>query len=131
MGLRIRKIRLENNLTQEEFSNLLGVKQANLSNIENKGSKLSLDLMNQIISKFNIDANWLLTGNGKMLRNEQNIGDISNSNVFGANISCSEVGIPHKTMQETNDDSFRSYTEIIKKQQEQITSLIAIINKLS
>jgi transcriptional regulator with XRE-family HTH domain len=68
VGLRIKKLREQLNLTQTEFSDKICVKQANLSHIENKGTKISLEIINKIISNFNINPEWLLTGDGEMLK---------------------------------------------------------------
>ena len=62
IGLRIKKLRELKKLTQIEFSNRIGIKQANLSHIENKGEKISVEIINRIISNFNINANWLIEG---------------------------------------------------------------------
>ena len=70
IGLRINKIREKFNLTQVEFSEKIGIKQANLSHIENKGEKISVEIINRIISSFNINANWLITGEGEVLKSE-------------------------------------------------------------
>jgi transcriptional regulator with XRE-family HTH domain len=131
IGFRIRKIRSEKKLTQGDFSNIIGIKQANLSHIENKGLKITIDILNKIISNFDIDANWLLTGKGEMLRNEQKIGDISNSTVVGANVKGNGISIHHSMSEESITELVKTYSEANRKQQEQIDSLIAIINKLS
>ena len=132
IGFRIRKIRIEKKLTQGEFANIIGIKQANLSHIENKGLKITIDILNKIISNFDIDANWLLSGKGEMLRNRQEIGNISNSSVVGANV-CGHGGgnIHHIFPPDTIAEKHKNCHEIIQKQQDQIDSLIAIINKLS
>ena len=70
IGLRIKQLRLENNLTQTEFAARIGAKQANLSYIENDGYKISLDIIMKIISKFDISYEWLLAGKGEMLKGE-------------------------------------------------------------
>jgi transcriptional regulator with XRE-family HTH domain len=131
IGFRIRKIRSEKKLTQGEFSDMVGAKQANLSHIENRGSKITIDILNKIISNFDIDANWLLTGKGEMHRNEQKIGNISSSTVVGANVNGSGINIHHSMSEETISEFAKNYNEVIKKQQEQIDSLIAVISKLS
>jgi transcriptional regulator with XRE-family HTH domain len=126
--LRIKQLRNEKKLTQDEFSNILGIKQANLSHIENKGSKISVDILDRIISNFDINADWLLYGKGKIFRNEQTIGDISKRTVVSKNIHDSDISIQLATLLETIAEN---YNVIIKRQQEQIDGLISIINKLS
>ncbi|WP_165025295.1 XRE family transcriptional regulator [Dysgonomonas sp. ZJ279] len=66
IGLRIKELREVNKLTQTEFSERIGIKQANLSHIENKGEKISVDIISRIISNFNINIEWLFTGKGVM-----------------------------------------------------------------
>jgi len=131
IGLRIRRIRIERKLTQGEFSNILGIKQANLSHIENKGAKISIEILDKIMSNFDININWLISGEGEMKKNEQKIGDISNSTVVGTNVNGAGVSIHHPISQDTITEFSKNYNEIIKKQQEQINNLISVINKLT
>jgi transcriptional regulator with XRE-family HTH domain len=67
IGLRIRQLRYYFKLTQSDFSEKIGAKQANLSHMERRGEKISIEIITSIISNFNINANWLLIGNGEML----------------------------------------------------------------
>jgi transcriptional regulator with XRE-family HTH domain len=122
IGLRIKEIRLKNNLTQTDFSLKLGIKQANLSHIETYGTKISVSILQKVISNFNVSAEWLLTGNGEMMRNEQQIGDIDNSTVVGANVNGNDISI-------NGTNCSTELLEIIKKQQQQIDKLIDVINK--
>jgi transcriptional regulator with XRE-family HTH domain len=69
IGLRIKELRLSLKLTQCEFSKKIDIKQANLSHIENKSGKISIDILLKIISYFNnISTDWLLTGQGEMTK---------------------------------------------------------------
>ncbi|MDR2805408.1 MAG: helix-turn-helix domain-containing protein [Dysgonamonadaceae bacterium] len=68
IGLRIKELREYLKLTQTEFSAKIGIKQANLSHMESYGNKISIEIINKIISNFNITSEWLLTGKGEMLR---------------------------------------------------------------
>jgi len=70
IGLRIKELREGKKLTQIEFSERIGIKQANLSHIENKGEKISIDVINKIISNFDINIEWLFTGKGEKQRKE-------------------------------------------------------------
>ena len=131
IGLRITKIRIEEGLTQELFSKVLGIKQVELSHIENGGAVVSVDILNRLISNFDIDANWLLSGNGAMLRNEQSIGDILNSTVIGANVRGDGVSIHHTMPPETVDEILEKFNEIIEKLRTQTDKLTVIVNRLS
>jgi len=66
--LRIKEIREYKKMKQSEFASVLGVKQANMSHMENHGSKVSIETLRKLISVLNIDVNWLLTGQGEMFR---------------------------------------------------------------
>ncbi|MDR0792758.1 MAG: helix-turn-helix domain-containing protein [Chitinophagaceae bacterium] len=130
IGLRIKKIRTAKKLTQGEFSKIIGIKQTDLSHIENKSLEISIDILSKIIYNFDIDANWLLSGKEKTQRNEHKIGDISNSTVVGANVSGNGISIHHPISEETIAEFSKNYSEIIKKQSEQIDNLIITINGL-
>jgi len=76
-----------------------------------------------------INPEWLLTGKGNMLRqldldtnSGKSIGDIDRSNVIGANVNGNGISI---------NGASSELIEVIKKQQEQISNLIEVINKLS
>jgi len=70
IGLRIKELREAKNLTQNEFCDKIGIKQTNLSHIENKGIKISVGIISKIVSNFDISATWLLTGEGDMLKKD-------------------------------------------------------------
>lgn len=70
MNERIKKIRIELGLSQEEFGRRLGVTRGAVTNIElNKvePKPLFIDL---ICREFNVDENWLRTGEGEMFRQQ-------------------------------------------------------------
>lgn len=62
IGERIREIRKVNHLTQEEFSDILGVKQPHISNIERGKDFPSKTLVVLISILFETDRDWLLHG---------------------------------------------------------------------
>lgn len=94
IGLRIKELRESNNLTQIEFSNKIGIKQANLSHIENKGEKISIDIINKIISNFNINIEWLFTGIGEM-ETKQNTSKIEPLKKKEADIEETRPRVPY------------------------------------
>ena len=80
------------------------------------------------ISNFypDLNTNWLLTGEGDMLKPIQSVGDISNSSVSGVNVNGREIHI--------NPDAYNTLLKIVEsnqrtteKFQEQIDRLISII----
>lgn len=60
LGLRIKSFRNEKKYTQEEFSSLIGLNQANLSNIENGKTFPDVTTLCSMIYKADIEPNYLL-----------------------------------------------------------------------
>jgi transcriptional regulator with XRE-family HTH domain len=116
IGLRIKELREKLNLTQIEFSNKICIKQANLSHIENKSEKISLDIVNKIISNFNINANWLLTGKGEMLRENGN-NNIGNGQQIIANHVQGGINADNR--------QYYSSTDVLRSQIEEKNKLLA------
>lgn len=72
IGIRVRDVRKRNNFTQTQFSELIGISQGNLSEIELGNSKPSADTLISISVNFNVDLNWLLLGsNDRQFTNYQ------------------------------------------------------------
>lgn len=62
---RIKEIRKENNLTQEEFGNRLGVGKYAITNIELGRVEPKTSLIKLIASEFDLNEEWILTGYGE------------------------------------------------------------------
>ncbi|GIO09890.1 hypothetical protein J31TS6_59180 [Brevibacillus reuszeri] len=62
LGERIREIRKKNRMNQTEFSQLIGVSQGTLSELEQEKYNPSLDTILAIITVFKVNATWLLFG---------------------------------------------------------------------
>jgi hypothetical protein len=115
-------------VSQYEFYQKTGTTRGILG--QNNG--ISEENISRFLAYFSdVDANWLISGQGEMLRNDQKIGDISNSTIVGANVCGSGHTIQHAISEESIATNSRNYQEIIKKQQEQMGKLIDVINKLS
>lgn len=69
LGDRIRVIRKTNQLNQNEFSNLIGISQATLSELEQGKYNPSLETILSINKVFKTNLSWLLTGDS-LERNE-------------------------------------------------------------
>ena len=63
-GERIRIIRRDQNLSQEEFGQQLGLSRQTINAYENDRARPSLDLIAKICDSYNTAPNWLLTGFG-------------------------------------------------------------------
>ena len=110
-----------------------------INRLKDEKKRPSIEILEDISNKFeDIDANWLLTGRGKMLRNginqsiigDQNTQTGNNNSIIGSNVGGNGNTV-HTLNSDVNNDNSKSYIEIIKKQQEQIGKLIEVINKLS
>ena len=71
IGQRIKEFRKINDMTQEAFCEYLGVSQGNLSHIEKYGSKISIVFLNNFMTYFNVNANWLFFGEGEVYRSNE------------------------------------------------------------
>ena len=66
MGERIKQVRLNKNLTQQAFAKPLGIDQSFLSELENSKYPPSKPLLLAISYVYQININWLLTGEEKI-----------------------------------------------------------------
>jgi len=63
---RLKKIRLNLGLNQSEFASKLGMQQGSYSMIEKGKNGISSQLLKKLTIELNVNANWLMTGKGKM-----------------------------------------------------------------
>ncbi|MGL4762100.1 MAG: helix-turn-helix domain-containing protein [Sarcina sp.] len=66
LSQRIKEIRKFNNLSQSKFGELLGVGRDVIGNIEYNRVEPKALLLNHLCNVFNINKEWLETGNGDM-----------------------------------------------------------------
>ncbi len=64
IGNRLKKIRDEKGLSQEEISEMLGVKRTTYSKFEIGANNIPVPRLVKIAQKLNVSLNWLLLGNG-------------------------------------------------------------------
>ncbi|MDR0830023.1 MAG: hypothetical protein LBN95_07930 [Prevotellaceae bacterium] len=87
------------NANVAKFSRFLGVSHTTLNNIvANKMNKPSFDSLEKIITKMpNIDANWLLTGVGNMLKSDeksvQSNSNLQHSSQINGNVVGKDIKI--------------------------------------
>jgi hypothetical protein len=107
---------------------------------QRKGSRgLSNESIAKILNSFpELDADWLLTGRGEMLKSRQTVGDVSNSgsgnvaigNIQGDGHSITNQGIQDCHIKQIFEENRRLTNELIKKD-EKINSLVDRINLLT
>lgn len=66
MNDRLKKIRKELNLTQEEFAHKIDLSRSGLASIEYGSAQLTERNIKRICKQFNVNEYWLKTGEGKM-----------------------------------------------------------------
>ncbi|MCR8633214.1 helix-turn-helix domain-containing protein [Paenibacillus radicis (ex Xue et al. 2023)] len=71
IGENVKRLRKIHNLNQVEFSNLIGVSQGSLSDIEAGNSKPSIDTVVSIYTNFGCSLEWLLSGKTNQLNVEK------------------------------------------------------------
>ena len=70
LGENIRRIRKSRGLTQDIFSEKIGIEPSSLSNIENGKRNVTEQMRKSICREFRVDPIWLSTGDGDMFINE-------------------------------------------------------------
>ncbi|NSW91337.1 MAG: helix-turn-helix transcriptional regulator [Firmicutes bacterium] len=60
IGNRIKQLRKENNLTQNQFASLFGLYDSTISQYENGKREPEYDTLIKIANKFNVSIDWLL-----------------------------------------------------------------------
>lgn len=63
---RIKKIRRELDLTQQEFADRIGIARGNIAAYEVGKNALSDSVISLVCREFNVNENWLRTGEGEM-----------------------------------------------------------------
>lgn len=73
VGERIRLMRKQLNMTQEQMAQRLGIGKAALSMIETGKARLSARNKNILVQDFNVNPDWIETGSGKMFNAEPDL----------------------------------------------------------
>jgi hypothetical protein len=122
-----------------EFLAYLGVgqntfeKKVEISNgyISHSKGSIGSEIVSKISEKYpELNTEWLMTGKGEMLKNNQQIGDITHSTVVGANVNGNGINITNNNFSEMIELQ-KGYQELLKKKDEHISDLILIVNKLT
>jgi len=115
-----------------EFARISGIPQPTLNNIVgNRFSKPSSENLERLINSIDIiDANWLLTGKGEIMKNKQQIGDISSSTVVGANVNGNGNNITHNNFNEMIELQ-KGYQDLLRKKDDHISDLLMIIKNVT
>ena len=123
----IRALRNELGLSQTEFGARLGVSRDVINNIENDRVPLKPALAKLICSQFNVDPDWLETGEGEMFLEKDSVTDLFEftKNLFlDRNLSwvrclCEYIAQLTPEEQEAAARHIESLAEMIAKEKEQ------------
>ncbi len=119
------------NRNSAAFAQAVGLPPTSVANYlnPNVASKPTADKLEAIVSKTGVDGTWLLTGEGEMQKPAQAVGDISNSNVAGVNVSGTEIHISNPGAYNALLETVKTYQKITEKYQSQMDEIIALLKK--
>lgn len=114
------------NLTQKDIADKLGVSQAAVSSLLN-GKPFGKKLAQKWSAVFGFNPSWLITGEGNMMKGKQvtNVSENADVAVVGDEKPLTRLYISEMI------ELQKGYQSMLKTSQEQISKLIAIIEKQS
>lgn len=88
--IRIRKIITQTGLSDTGFAESIGIRQSTLSNMFMRESDPKAEVLQKIREKYNINSEWLLTGEGAMFISEETLPAASSSSIplLSQKVSC-------------------------------------------
>ena len=75
-GERLKKIRFVLKLTQQQLADKLGVKSQAVSKVEKNLNGLRNESLIILFKKYNVNLNWLITGQGEMFNSHEKDSDL-------------------------------------------------------
>lgn len=118
-------------LGQGKFEKECGLANGYVNNIR---KSITPEKLQQIALRYpELNTGWLMTGEGEMLRPEQNVSDVSGSTVVGANVNGNGNNISNNDASNIAGmiELQKGYQDMMKKSQEQIDRLLAVIERLT
>lgn len=95
---RVKKVRISKGLSQKDFAKQLEITQSVISDIENERRGISRNVLLALGTKFNINATWVLTGEGEMFLPRQisafKEAELTLNNVNEALIKTADLSVP-------------------------------------
>ena len=76
IGSRIKEIRTNKNMSQEEFGKRLVISRAQIGSYETDRRKVPERTIRDICREFNVNENWLRTGKGEMYQSQPQIDEL-------------------------------------------------------
>ena len=129
------KERLEEYIKYKGIKNSDFCREINVSGAFISSMRVSIqpDKLKSIALKFtDLNTEWLLTGEGDMLKSAVNQNNVKGDNIQGHNVTVNKTQTEKfLEMIKTRDEQINKSQEQISKGQEQIDRLIGIIEKLN
>lgn len=116
MHQRIKELREANKLTLEAFGARVGITRAAVSNLEKGRSNASEQLIRSICREFNVNEQWLRTGEGEMfppMSRAQEIASIANELMSDSPDSIRSIVISY--LMKWDVDDWEAVAGILKK----------------
>lgn len=117
-------------ISKREFYSRIGVSRGTLE----AKTGITEDILAKFIAMYpDVSIEWLMTGEGEMIRHMQKVGDVNDSSLTGVNVYGTDINInpdAYNTLLEivrTNQRSAEKFQESTAKFQEQIDRLLKII----
>lgn len=113
---RVREVRKTLNLTLDKFGERLGVGKTAISNIERGQRNLTEQMFKSICREFNVNENWLRTGEGEMFNT------FSEDEQYAANVG---------KLQRTDDETIMRWVNAIAEtDSESLKAVEAFLKKI-
>jgi len=81
IGRRIEEYRLHKGYKVGELARIIGISQGSLSEIKNEKSEPRADTLEKVVRNTDINAHWLLTGEGPMIKGPDHTGETPASDI--------------------------------------------------
>lgn len=101
IGKRLKELRKKIALTQTELGNILGTSMRAIQNWESESRKIPESAIKLLEAKFNINPEWLKTGNGNMFR--ENIQYAVGHNIIQSNGDNNIMKVSDRNLEMTNE----------------------------
>lgn len=66
MNTRLKEVRLNKCLSQDEFAKKIGISRSHVASLESGRKNLTERLINDIVREYNVNKGWLISGLGEM-----------------------------------------------------------------
>lgn len=126
---KLKLIRLYLNMNQSTFAKALGVKQSYLSALESGKREPTAKLLYLLVKKFNISADWFITGKGSIITNDDSAKDNDvrqeeNTAMYGSDVRFPTGNIRLEDRTESKEEKSSADNQLINNTNDQILNKI-------